>query len=208
MRVRYISTYLPENRAARIVDLACGSGAYLFNLRTLGYTNVSGVDVSPEQINLAHELGITEAKCRDLLQELEELDSESVDAILMIDILEHLEMEELFETLDQVFRVLNRGGVCLAHVPNGEGVHGMRVRYGDLTHERAFTPQSTQQLFRTVGFREVRCFEERPFVHGIKSFARRILWVVGTIPHRLLLIAETGGAAFTLSQNMIVSARK
>jgi SAM-dependent methyltransferase len=203
-----IAQHLPQDRVARIVDLACGSGAYLYYLRNAGYTNISGIDVSPEQIELAHRLGISEARCRDLRSELNEMDSGSVDAVVMIDILEHLENNELFEILDQVFRVLKRGGICLGHMPNAEGLYGMRIRYGDLTHERAFAPKSAGQLFRTIGFHDVRCFEDRPLVHGPGSFVRRVLWDAGTMFHRILLMAETGGTSFILSQNMTVTARK
>jgi SAM-dependent methyltransferase len=203
-----IVRYLPQDRSARIVDLACGAGAYLYYLRAAGYKDVSGIDVSPEQTDLAHRLGIHGVKRRDLLSGLAEMDSESVDTILMIDILEHLENDEMFEALDEVFRVLRKGGVCVAHVPNAEGLYGMRVRYSDMTHERAFAPKSARQLFRTIGFNDVQCFEERPLVHGMKSLVRRILWTAGTVAPRLLLTAETAGRGFILSQNMIVTAHK
>jgi hypothetical protein len=64
-----------------------------------------------------------------------------------MDILEHLENDELFGVLDQTFRVLAKGGICLAHVPNGEGLYGMRVRFGDLSHARAFPPGSRINSF-------------------------------------------------------------
>jgi SAM-dependent methyltransferase len=203
-----IARHLPQDRAARIVDLACGHGAFLYGLRKAGYTNISGSEISAELVELAHKFGISEAKCCDMLSDLKNRESESVDAVLLIDILEHLEMSELFETLDEVFRVTKKGGVCLAHVPNGEGLYGMRVRYGDLTHERAFAPRSAQQLFRTIGFKDVQCFEDRPQVRGLKSLGRRILWTTGTIPHRLLLLAEGGPLRFVLSQNMLIRAHK
>jgi SAM-dependent methyltransferase len=203
-----IARHMPQDRSARIADLACGAGAYLYCLRDAGYTNISGVDISPEQVELAHCLGIHEAECRDALSELREMDSESIDAVLTIDILEHFENDELFEILDEVFRVLTKGGRCVAHVPNAEGLYGMRVRYADLTHERAFAPRSAEQLFRTIGFKDVRCFEDGPLVYGLKSFIRRILWTVGTLAHRLLFLAETGGSGVVLSQNMIVIAYK
>jgi hypothetical protein len=136
------------------------------------------------------------------------LDSDSIDAVLAIDILEHLENGELFEVVDEIFRVLKKGGSCVAHVPNAEGLYGMRVRYADLTHERAFAPKSAQQLFLAIGFTNVECFEERPVVHGLKSLVRRILWTTGTMAHRVLLAAETAGRRFILSQNMIVVANK
>ncbi len=203
-----IDRHLPRDRASRIVDLACGYGAFLYYLRAAGYTNISGSDISPEQIALAHRLGIPEAKCCDIRSELAQTKPESVDAVLLMDILEHLENEELFETLDQVFRIVKKGGACVAHVPNGEGLYGMRIRYGDLTHERAFTPKSAEQLFRTIGFQQVRCFEDRPHVHGLMSLARRAVWTAGTVFDRLRLAAETGTRSFVLSQNMLITARK
>jgi SAM-dependent methyltransferase len=203
-----IARHLPQERTGRIVDLACGYGAFLYYLRAAGYTNVSGVDISQEQIDVAHKLGVREAKCSDMLTELNEITSESIDAVLMMDVLEHLENDELFEVLDQVFRVTKKNGVCVAHVPNAEGIYGMRIRYGDLTHERAFAPKAAQQLFRTIGFKDVRCFEDRPQIHGLKSLTRRFIWSVGTVGHRVLLSAETGSRGFILSQNMLLSARK
>ncbi len=205
---RIIARYVPPDRRARILDLACGHGAFLYYLKSTGYINVSGVDISREQIDLAHRLGIREVKCRDLLSELKDLSSESIDTVIMMDILEHLEADELFEILDQVFRVLKRTSICIAHVPNAEGLYGMRIRYGDLTHERAFAPTAAEQLFRTVGFAKVQCHEDRPVIHGVKSLARLILWAAATVPHRLLLTAETGARSFILSQNMLITAYK
>jgi SAM-dependent methyltransferase len=203
-----IARHLPQDHSARIVDLACGHGAFLYFLRTAGYSNISGCDISAEQIELAHKLGILEAKCSDISSEVQDIAPGSVDAVIMMDILEHLENDELFAILDHIFVVMKTGGTFVAHVPNAEGLYGMRIRYGDLTHERAFGPKSAEQLLRTIGFRNVQCFEDRPKVHGVKSLIRRILWDAGTLPHRLLLSAETGGRDFVLSQNMLITARK
>jgi SAM-dependent methyltransferase len=203
-----IARHLPQDRSARIVDLACGHGAFLHFLRTAGYANISGCDISAEQIELAHKFGISEARCRDIRSELQDMSPESIDAVIVMDILEHLEIDELFAVLDGIFMAMKTGGTLVAHVPNAEGLFGMRIRYGDLTHERAFGPRSAEQLLRTIGFNNVQCFEDRPKVHGVKSLVRRILWDTGTLPHRLLLLAETGKRDFVLSQNMLVTARK
>jgi SAM-dependent methyltransferase len=203
-----ISRHLPRDREAKILDLACGHGAFLHFLRIAGYKNCSGIDISPEQIELAHKLGVSEAYCGDIVYELKRARSGSVDAIMLMDILEHLENDDLFELLDNTFRVLTKDGICLAHVPNGEGLYGMRVRFGDLTHARAFTPRSAGQLFRTIGFAQVECFEEVPVVHGIKSLIQRAIWTVGTAPHRVLLASESGIHRFVLSQNMLIKAHR
>jgi cyclopropane fatty-acyl-phospholipid synthase-like methyltransferase len=201
-----IASHLPPQREAKIVDLACGPGAMLYFLGQAGYRNIAGVDVSEEQIAVAARLGISSATCGALEDFLAAQDASSVDVVLAIDILEHLTRPQVMEVLAAVRRVLKPGGRCIAHVPNGEGLFGMRIRYGDFTHELAFNPTSARQVFRVAGFREVRCFEDKPQVHGATSLARRLIWDVGTLPFRLLLAAETGAMGAALSQNMTIVA--
>ena len=203
-----VRRFIPPDRRLKIVDLGCGTGACLHFLKLAGYTNISGVDVSSEQIEQAHRLGLTEAKQGQLSSFLDETSAASVDVVLLFDVLEHFSREELFATLDKVYRILRAGGRCIIHVPNAEGLYGMRIRYGDLTHELAFTPQALQQLFATVGFGSIQTFEDKPCVHGILSGLRRAAWEAGTLPHRLLLAAETGQTQFVLSQNMLAVANK
>ncbi len=201
-----ITQHLPSDKSARIVELACGSGAMLYFLEQAGYRNIAGVDVSEEQITVAARLGISTAACATLQEFLAEQGDASVDAVLAIDILEHFTRPEVMELLAEVRRVLKPGGRCIAHVPNSDGLFGMRIRYGDFTHELAFNPSSARQVFRVAGFREVRCFEDKPRVHGPVSLVRRLIWDLGTIPSRLLLAAESGATRAILSQNMMIEA--
>ena len=205
--MRLIRTHLAEDKTVAIADIACGHGALLHCLRESGYGNISGVDVSAEQVALAHQSGVAEAVCGDMGGFLKDK-AGAFDVVFLMDILEHLERGELFELLGLVNSSLKNGGRLIIHVPNGEGLFGMRIRYGDLTHENCFTPQSMRQALVSSGFEDVTCFEDKPVVHGLKSFFRRLLWDVLTILPRLLLAAETGQKRFVLSQNMLVVARK
>jgi SAM-dependent methyltransferase len=205
---RIISRYLPQNRESRIVDLGCGHGAFLYFLSRAGYTKVAGVDTSPQQIDLAHRLGILQAELGDVAAFLARRQDESLDAVLLMDVIEHLTPQELFDLLDSVYRVLAPGGACLVHVPNAEGIYGMRIRYGDFTHESAFTAKSANQIFRTIGFRTVEAYEDKPVIHGVKSTVRRVLWDWLTLYDRLLLLAETGSGGAILSQNFLIRATK
>jgi cyclopropane fatty-acyl-phospholipid synthase-like methyltransferase len=206
--MRLISRYLPSDRNAEILDVGCGHGALLYFLAAAGYTKVAGVDSSAEQVSLAAKLGIVNIKCAPALEYTRGLPSESLDVVILIDILEHLERQELFDLLDEVYRVLRPSGICLAHVPCGEGIWGIKVLFDDLTHVQAFTQISARQLFAALGFSQVESFEQPPVVYGLKSAIRRLIWVVGTIPVRLLYMSEVGLSRIVLSQGMVMRAVK
>ncbi len=205
---QFIARHIAADRRARIVDLGCGDGILLHFLARAGYHNTVGLEMSPEQIARAHRLGLHQVQQGDIQRFLDDTPDASVDVVLLMDVLEHLTRGELFSTLDGVLRVLRPGGECLAHLPNADGIFGMRIRYGDFTHEQAFTERSARQVFRAIGFREVRCFEDRPVVHGLTSLIRRVIWDVGTLPRRLLLAAETGERGFIMSQTFLARAVK
>jgi 2-polyprenyl-3-methyl-5-hydroxy-6-metoxy-1,4-benzoquinol methylase len=204
---KVIREHVPEEKSIRILDLGCGAGAFLYFLNKAGYQNIQGVDVSAEQAALAARLGISVAH-DGIASYLARVATETVDVVLLMDVLEHFDRQELLDLLDDVFRVMRPGGKCIAHVPNASGLYGMQVRYGDLTHELAFTSKSAQQAFAAVGFCEIECFEDQPVIHGLVSGFRWLIWKIGTIPSRLLLSAETGEYSSILSQNMLVTADK
>ena len=203
---RVIKKHIPSDNTIAIADLGCGHGTLLHNLKEMGYSNIIGIDTSKEQITLANELGISEAKHLDIDVFLQE--HRSFDVIFMMDILEHLSKQEVIEILDQVNYALKDDAFIIMHVPNAEGLFGMRMRYGDFTHELAFTARSIQQILRACNFHSIACYEDKPIIHNIKSFIRHVIWRVLTFPYRLLFIAETGNTKNILSQNMLVVARK
>lgn len=206
--LRLIGRHVPANRDARILDLGCGAGNILYFLKLRGFTNLDGVDFSKEQIDLAHRLGLVEARQGDIVEELSRLPDGSVDVIFAMDILEHLDGDTLFRVGDEVFRVLRGGGKLIVHVPNADAIFGSSIRYGDLTHERAFNHLSMRQFMRAVGFTRIACFEDTPVPHGIRSTARAFLWWVGTLGFRLLNAAETGQTKSILSRNFLATAIK
>ena len=205
--VNLVKKHLSEDRTIQIADLGCGHGALLFVLSSMGYKNIVGVDISLEQISLAHAMGIKEAVNKELTLFLDEA-QQKFDVIFLMDVLEHLTKDEMFELLDRVYLRLNTNGSLIIHVPNADGLHGMRIRYGDLTHETSFNPTSLRQLTYACGFKAIKYVEDVPIVHGFKSLIRFILWRALTIIPRLLLLAETGTRNHVLSQNLLAIVKK
>ncbi|WP_375448118.1 class I SAM-dependent methyltransferase [uncultured Fibrella sp.] len=202
-----IRPLLPTDKMAAIVDLGCGNGCFIYFFKKYGYLNLVGIDASAEQVKVANELGLQEVRQGHIHQFLT-AHKESKDVFLLMDVIEHLTVQETFDLLDLVHSQLKPGGKLIMHVPNAEGLFGMRIRYGDLTHEQCFTTTSVQQLLKTVGFNAIICKEEKPVVHGLISLLRRVIWELGTLNYRLLLLAETGLTGSILSQNMLVVATK
>ena len=178
----------------------------VYFLKKNGYSNVAGVDISAEQVKMAHDFGIEEVQLGDLETFLK--NESKLDVVLLMDILEHLTIDQSDRLLRNVFEKMSKGGCVIIHVPNAEGLFGQRVRYGDLTHETCFTPKSMRQLLLPIGFKDIQCIEDRPLVHGLPSAVRRVIWDIGTLFPRLLLAAETGERKCVLSQNMTVVAKR
>lgn len=189
---RIIHDHFPADRNAAILDLGCGHGALVDFAHLAGYHNVRGVDRSPQQVQEAQRLGIEGVREGDLLQTLESLPDESVDLIIAFDVIEHFMKDELLIFVDQTRRVLRAGGKWIIHAPNGESPFCGRIRYGDFTHEQAFTRTSIIQLMKSSGFSQVACYEDTPIPHGLKSAVRWFLWKCIRGMFRIFLAVETG----------------
>lgn len=110
---------------SRILDVGCGSGWLAEYFARLGY-DVTGIDISPELINIANErvrnLGYgvddeTGISCRFVVHDIEEAPlDESFDAIICYDSLHHFEDEQA--VLKHLGAMLEYGG--LLFVAEGE----------------------------------------------------------------------------------------
>lgn len=207
---RLVDRHFPSDKDARILDLGCGHGAIIHFARQGGYRQVAGVDRSPQQVTAAKRLGIDNVVQGDLMNTLAAQPDGSLDVVLTFDVIEHFARDELLPLVDAVCRVLSSGGRWIIHVPNGESPFAGRIRYGDFTHELAFTSTSLSQLLLSSGFRELNCFEDVPVVHGVRSAVRWALWKVFRGVLRIYIAAETGQVHDThiFSQNMLAVATK
>jgi SAM-dependent methyltransferase len=207
---RMIAGWIPTSREVRILDLGCGYGAIMYFLQSAGYPNLTGIDTSPEQIAAARELGFTDVHQGDIHPFLKRSPACSYDIAIAFDILEHLTKSELLELGDEIHRVLTPGGRLIMHAPNAEAVFSGTVRYGDLTHELAFTRNSIAQFAGACSFTVLAVQEDTPAIHGAMSLIRSILWHTISFPFRLLAAAETGGGLLhkPLSQNLLAVLEK
>jgi len=208
--VAMIRRHFPTRRDAAILDLGCGHGTVLHFAQQAGYTNCRGVDRSFEQVAEAKRLGISGVAEGDLAETLSATSDASLDVVLTFDVIEHFRRDELLALIDDVHRVLRPDGKWVVHTVNGESPFFGRIRYGDITHEQAFTRTSIGQFLLSSGFRTISCYEDTPIVHGLKSAARWVLWKVMRGIMRTYLAAETGSLdpSVILTQNFLIVATK
>src|SRR5688572_24020481 len=186
----YFRGWLPSDKSAAIVDLACGGGKLLHYFKRRGYTNVTGVDISPEQVALSKQVipNVVEANVLDFLASK----PSHFDVITGLDIVEHLHKDEVLRFLDACSAALRPGGRLILQTPNAEGPWGAQHRYNDFTHEVGFQPNSLTRIMSLCGFSRIESREAGPVAKGLKSALRVAAWQGIRLGLKLYNLAETG----------------
>ena len=204
---RDIRPMLPLPGSGPVMDIGCGRGTLVRLLLADGY-DAEGVDISPEQVSLAHAAGLDRVRqgdYRDILQAR----SGQLAAVTATDVLEHLTKGEVLDTFDVVAAALIAGGVLIARVPNAVSPFGGHIRYGDFTHESWFTARSVRQVAAAAGFGRVTVLPCPPVAHGLVSAARVAVWKPISGLYKVALAAETGALrGHIVTQNLTLVARK
>jgi len=204
----YFGKLLPNELGAHILEIGCGYGIFLQFLRAEGYQNIEGVDICPQQVDAARQLGIANIVCRDATDFLLEK-PESYDCVIAIDFLDHLLKNQIIDLLEAIYRGLRPGGKVIIQATNADGPFAGRLRYGDFTHEFALTGTSASQLLRATGFGEIRIFGTDPYIHGFLSLIRVVAWRAIKALFWVFVVAETGVTrGYIFTQNLIAVAQK
>lgn len=147
---------LPRNRESRIVDIGMGYGHLLRYLLDNGYLYVGGIDSSPQLVKLVREYLHGGPDFIELVQAFEFLmnNKEMFDVITIYDVIEHIPLDEIEQTVCAIHNALKQGGRVIIRTPNMANILGTYSRYMDITHVHGFTEFSLQQLLQNAGFRK------------------------------------------------------
>ena len=143
-----------------VLDIGCGSGGVGTLLRRAGATRLTGVEVMPDQAELAraHYDEVIAAGIEDALEQLEG----PFDTILCLDVLEHLVDPE--RVLTELHRVAASGARLQVSLPNARHVSLMKdlvfkgtfgyTDWGhrDRTHLRWFTRRDIVEAMERTGW--------------------------------------------------------
>jgi SAM-dependent methyltransferase len=188
-----------------ILDGACGNGSLVSWLHSCGYGNATGVDLAPEQVDVAKSLGIVGVEQGDFRDRLRG-SSGTFDLVILRDVLEHFSKEDILAVLDDVALALKPGGSLLLHVPNAESPFFGRIRYGDFTHETAFTPSSLEQVLRACGYARIDIYPSEVAATSFRSRVRLVLWRLLAGIYRSMVFVEVGRRPSVVTQNLLALA--
>lgn len=148
---RYL-TLVGDYKDKKVIEIGCNKGFLLKALQNKGFSNLSGIDLCQEDLELARK--------RTSLKTLENEDLFNIlaknryDLIISKDVMEHIAKERQEEFVELIFKSLNDGGMALIQVPNMDWLMSNHERYMDFTHEVGYTRESLADLFR-IYFRKV-----------------------------------------------------
>jgi SAM-dependent methyltransferase len=159
----------------RIVDLGCGTGELLQQVRRAGNVNVEGVEPSTPATQVArYERGLI---VHNYTLEQVGYPDESVDTVLLSHVLEHLPSPK--KTLQEIDRILRPGGAVVIWVPNARSLPARALgRYWmgwDVPrHLYDFTSGSLHKLIATTSLQPGEILHERHAIEwswGIRLWA-------------------------------------
>lgn len=207
-RARFpVLDHLVWRRPLRLLDLGCGDGSLLREAARRGTVDGYGVDRSPEQVARARDAG-TAVHEGDAVEFLSRHRA-TWDVITCVDLLEHLETDEVLRLARAVAEGLRPGGTWVVQTPNATSPFFGNYAYGDFTHRTVFTQRSLAQIARSAGLEPVSVHAVAPPSGGIARTARRAVWSIASGLLKLALAAETGRIrGHIVTQNLVFVARR
>jgi SAM-dependent methyltransferase len=204
----YLRGWLPESRDAAIGEVATGNGKFLHFLKNHGYRQLSGVDISPDQVATARTV-VADVAEGDALEWLAGR-ANRFDLLVALDIVEHFDRAEALLFLDRCLAALKPGGRLILQTPNADSPFGLQLRYGDMTHEWCFNANLLGRLLRRAGFVDIagRELGPPPWGYSLAASLRWLVWQVARGCIQIVNIAEQGGSQQVLTRVFLMSARK
>lgn len=183
----------------RMLEVGCGHGLLLDEARRCGY-DVEGLELSAEASRYARDN--FDLRVREVALEEAMLDGEHYDAILIIDVLEHL--DDPVAALDCLCSCLSAGGVLLIATPDPSSlvarVAGRRWWCYIPAHLCLIPRRTLRGLIEARGLVLVEdtpfrlSFTLRYWLAGLSErsgwLGKQITWIVDRLPHSIMLTAS------------------
>jgi 2-polyprenyl-3-methyl-5-hydroxy-6-metoxy-1,4-benzoquinol methylase len=181
------------NRPGRVLDVGCGRGLLLNQLRKLGWT-VTGTELSDGAARFARDVLQLDVKVGDLRHL--HFERGTFDAVVLWHVLEHVDDPAVL--LRDVYRLVRPGGFVLLAVPNFGSIEAKLTRAGwfhlDVPrHVSHFTPETLVRMLEAEGFTSERITYFSP-EYDYFSFVQSMLNRLGVHQNSLYELLRAGPA--------------
>jgi 2-polyprenyl-3-methyl-5-hydroxy-6-metoxy-1,4-benzoquinol methylase len=189
----------------RIIEIGFGAGSFLSWAKQRG-AEIYGVEIQEALVTAAKAHGaIAVTKIDDLLPFCQQ----GFDAVVALDVFEHLATDEISSMLASIEKLLKPSGILIVRVPNGGSPFGRWNQHSDATHLTVVTPWKLSQLAIATKLRVVE-FRNQARVPYRKSFGHRLhMYVMFAIRECISkAIAEIYDYPSVLDKNIIIVLKK
>jgi|KBSMisStandDraft_5_1062788.scaffolds.fasta_scaffold08289_3 2-polyprenyl-3-methyl-5-hydroxy-6-metoxy-1,4-benzoquinol methylase len=206
LKFQYMRDLLPKE--GKLLDIACSAGTFIGSLDE--GLDATGVDIAASQVDYASEhYGAPGKRFLQMDEGKLPFDDNTFDAVTVIELVEHLTVEQNRAILAEAWRVLKpKTGVLVVSTPNyhsGWPVLEILVnKLGELSyadqHITKFHRRRLADLLRGSGFHQV---EARPY-QGVAPFGAMLGWRFADFLYRIERWGLSGIYGFLL----VATARK
>jgi hypothetical protein len=137
---------------------------------------------------------------------LRSLSDHCLDALVLVDVLEHFPLEDGLDFLRESRRVVRPQGRVIIQTPNASGVFGINTFVADPTHTTPWNELRLTAALRGSGFQTVNCYPMQ-LPAGLGNLAREILRKMLFSAVRLLTRICGATPVQVLTHNIVCEAR-
>lgn len=141
--------YLKDSK--NVLEIGCGRGELLKLLNEMG-VNAKGIDINSEMVNICREKGLNVEE-KDCITALAELEDNSLDCVIAIQVMEHLDFSKLVKLVQLCYKKLQKNGILIFETVNpltlGIFCYGF---YIDPTHRQPVHPAMIRFLLEHEGY--------------------------------------------------------
>ena len=157
--IETIETKFKDDKDIKILDIGCGYAHYHTELNSLGYKDVTGVDLIPNYIKIAKEINpYYNYKVNDICKELP-FEENSFDVVLGVEILEHVHSPR--PLIENMLKMVKPKGLCYLSTPNALGFEFQTIAKGfkktNASVSQYLTPGVTAGLIKRLDGNIIWC---------------------------------------------------
>jgi 2-polyprenyl-3-methyl-5-hydroxy-6-metoxy-1,4-benzoquinol methylase len=195
----YLANVLLADKQMPILEVGCGMGHNLYSLTRLGYTDVTGFDISRECVNYCTKQGLKAVYYQTENELINKwVQNKKFSLIVIYDVIEHYTPDEAKTILLRLKRILAKGGIILISVPNAAYPLNTNLYYSDITHHFMYNELSMGQLLSQSGMKPIRyvysnsfaLYDENIVLHFVKRFIMKPISSIGEFCWKILALSQ------------------